>query len=165
MPGSTGGDEEEGGTMRLDDPLFHDEQRARAALEAARWPHGPSCVHCAADTRIARLDGRSHRAGLFYCNECKRQFTVTVGTACHGSKVPLTKWLLAGHLLGTDAQTPISKLQRMLGVTYKTAWLMARRLRSDGDDLYLRAARLADQARRLPAAPMLESERQDRPTP
>jgi transposase-like protein len=147
--------------MRPDDPLFRDEAHARAVLETARWPSGPACPHCGAVERIARIEGQSHRAGLLYCNGCKRQFTVTVGTACHGSKVPLTKWLLASHVLAGDPQAPISRLQRLLGVTYKTAWLMARRIRSDSGDLYLRAARQAEQARRAGGALILDSDLED----
>ena len=133
--------------MRLEDPLFTSEIRARAALEKARWPGGPVCPHCSAEERIARIDGQSHRDGLLYCNSCKRQFTVTVGTVFQGSKIPLTKWLLAIHLLATRTQLSVSELQRLLGVTYKTAWLMARRLRKGTGEAYLDDAVLAEASR------------------
>ena len=153
--------------MRLEDPLFTSEIRARAALEKARWPDGPVCPHCNAAERIARIDGQSHRDGLLYCNQCKRQFTVrvgtvlppdsrgrltTVGTVFQGSKIALTKWLLAIHLLATRAQLSVSELQRLLGVTYKTAWLMARRLRKGTGEAYLDDAVLAEASRAVAAA-------------
>ena len=147
--------------MRLEDPLFTNEIRARAALEKARWPNGPACPHCGAAERIARIDGQSHRAGLLYCNHCKRQFTVTVGTVFQGSKIALTKWLLAIHLMATRAEISVSELQRLLGVTYKTAWLMARRLRQGGEESYLDAETLAAASRAVATA----APRDERPQP
>ena len=118
----------------LRDPIFHDENAARDALEAVRWPHGPFCPHCgnADQTKIAKVEGKkqSHRPGLYYCNECAGQFTVTVGTVFERSKVPLSKWWLATHLLGASKKgMSAHQLHRMLGVTYKTAWFMAHRIR------------------------------------
>ncbi|MGX7877393.1 IS1595 family transposase [Mesorhizobium sp. ORM6] len=118
----------------LQNPIFHDEDKAREALEAIRWPHGPYCPHCgnANPDKIALIEGKkqSHRPGLRYCNECKGQFTVTVGTVFERSKIPLTKWWLATHLLGASKKgMSAHQLHRMLGVTYKTAWFMAHRIR------------------------------------
>jgi transposase-like protein len=118
----------------LQNPIFHDEDKARAALEAVRWPHGAACPHCgnADSDKIAKVEGkkRSHRPGLYYCNECKGQFTVTVGTVFERSKIPLSKWWLATHLLGASKKgMSAHQLHRMLGVTYKTAWFMAHRIR------------------------------------
>ena len=82
-------------------PIFTDEAAAREALESVRWPNGPVCVHCGAMEHVVRVVGekKSHRPGLLYCNDCKGQFTVTVGTVFERSKIPLTKWWLATHLL------------------------------------------------------------------
>ena len=114
----------------LQQPMFNDENEARKALEAARWPNGPVCPHCGSMSRIARVEGKSHRPGLFYCNECQEQFTVTVGTVMEHSKVPLAKWWLAIHLLGSSKKGISShQLHRTLGVTYKTAWFMTHRIR------------------------------------
>jgi transposase-like protein len=115
-------------------PMFHDDDAARTALEAVRWPHGPNCPHCgnADASKIAKVEGKkqSHRPGLYYCNECKGQFTVTVGTVFERSKIPLSKWWLATHLLGSSKKgMSAHQLHRMLGVTYKTAWFMAHRIR------------------------------------
>jgi transposase-like protein len=118
----------------LQPPKFINEDAAREALEAIRWPNGPYCPHCgnADPERIAKVEGtkRSHRPGLYYCNECKGQFTVTVGTVFERSKIPLSKWLLANHLMNASKKgISAHQLHRMLGVTYKTAWFMAHRIR------------------------------------
>jgi transposase-like protein len=118
----------------LQNPIFNDLDKAREALEAARWPNGPYCPHCgnADEDLIAKVEGKkkSHRPGLYYCNECKGTFTVTVGTVFERSKVPLTKWWLATHLMASSKKgISAHQLHRMLGVTYKTAWFMAHRVR------------------------------------
>lgn len=116
------------------DPMFHDEDKAREALEALRWPDGPICPHCGnSDPElIAKVEGKkqSHRPGLRYCNECKGQFTVTVGTVFERSKVPLTKWWMAAHLMNSGKNgVSAHEIHRTLKVTYKTAWFMMHRLR------------------------------------
>jgi transposase-like protein len=118
-------------TADAQNPIFTDENAAREALEAVRWPDGPVCPHCGTiGDRIALVAGKGHRPGLCYCNECKGQFTVTVGTAFERSKVPLTKWWLAVHLLNSSKKgVSAHQIHRMLGVTYKTAWFMMHRIR------------------------------------
>jgi transposase-like protein len=116
------------------DPMFHDEDKAREALEAVRWPDGAVCPHCGNSDpeRIAKVEGKkqSHRPGLYYCNECKGQFTVTVGTVFERSKVPLTKWWMAAHMMNAGKNgVSAHEIHRQLGVTYKTAWFMMHRLR------------------------------------
>jgi transposase-like protein len=116
------------------DPIFQDEDKARECLEAELWPDGPICRHCgnADPEKIAKVAGKkqSHRPGLYYCNECKGQFTVTVGTVLERSKVPLTKWLMAAHMINSDKNgVSAHEIHRQLGVTYKTAWFMMHRLR------------------------------------
>ncbi len=112
-------------------PHFHDEDKARAYLEARRWPNGPFCPHCGVtDERITKLEGEKHRPGLYQCNDCHGQFSVTVGTLYERSHIPLHKWLLATHLM-TASKKGVSahQLHRMLGITYKSAWFMAHRIR------------------------------------
>lgn len=110
-------------------PHFHDETKAREHLEAIRWPDGPTCPHCGS-FNATRLEGKKHRAGLVQCNDCREQFTVTVGTVFERSKVPLHKWLLCNHLLCASKKGMSAKqIERMLGVTYKTAWFMCHRIR------------------------------------
>ena len=86
-------------TSHLKNPIFHNEDAAREWLEARIWPNGPFCPHCGEAERVTRLHGKAHRPGLFQCNSCREQFTVTVNTVCQRSKIPLTKWLLAIYLL------------------------------------------------------------------
>jgi transposase-like protein len=74
----------------LQAPAFTNEIAAREAIEAVLWPHGPVCHRCGSFDRIGKVDGKSARPGLYYCGECKRQFTVTVGTIFERSKVPLS---------------------------------------------------------------------------
>ena len=114
----------------ISNPIFHNETKAREYLEAQRWPDGPFCPHCGDIENIKRLKGKSHRSGLYQCNGCRGHFTVTVGTLYERSKVPLHKWLLATHLLCASKKgISAHQLHRMLGVTYKTAWFMAHRIR------------------------------------
>jgi transposase-like protein len=116
----------------LQDPRFTDETAAREALEAAVWPNGIVCRHCGnADTsKIAKLETKSVRPGLYYCGECKSQFTATVGTVFERSKIPLTKWWLAMHLIGSSKKGMSShQLHRMLGISYKSTWFMMHRIR------------------------------------
>lgn len=115
--------------MDITAPRFTDETAARQHLESLHWPNGPVCPHCGS-VNATRLEGKKHRAGLVQCNDCREQFTVTVGTVFERSKVPLNKWLLATHLL-CASKKGISghQMARMLGVTYKTAWFMMHRIR------------------------------------
>jgi transposase-like protein len=120
------------------DPIFHDEQKAREALEASRWPNGPVCPHCGGVDKIAKVEGKkqSHRPGLYYCGMCSSQFTVTIGTVFERSKVPLTKWWMAAHLFNQGKNgVSAHEIHRSIGVTYKTAWFMMHRLREAMDDL------------------------------
>lgn len=114
----------------INSPIFQDEDKAREHLEAMRWPDGPVCPHCAVVGAATKLEGKAHRKGLYQCNDCRQQFTVTVGTVFERSRVPLHKWLLATYLLCSSKKGMSShQLHRMLGVTYKTAWFMAHRIR------------------------------------
>jgi transposase-like protein len=112
--------------------MFQDEDKAREALESELWPNGPICRHCGNSDpdKIAKMQGKSHRPGLYYCNECKGQFTVTVGTVLERSKIPLTKWLMAAHMFNSGKNgVAAHEIHRTLKVTYKTAWFMMHRLR------------------------------------
>lgn len=107
------------------------EDQARKYLEGIRWPNGPVCAHCGQMERIYDLQGDAHRPGLYKCGACRKQFTVTVGTVMHRSKIGLDKWVLAFHLM-CSSKKGISalQLQRNLGLgSYRTAWHMAHRIR------------------------------------
>lgn len=119
-------------TADLQKPEFTNADKAREALEALRWPDGPFCPHCgnSDQEKIAKGEGKAHRPGLYYCAECNGQFTVTVGTVMERSKIPLSKWLLAMHLMGASKKGMSAlQLKRMLGVTYKSAWFLCHRIR------------------------------------
>lgn len=121
----------------LNNPAYHDEDVARQTVEASRWSDGPVCPYCQKREPVKAFGGKSMGAGWFHCNDCRRKFTVRVGTIYERSHIPLRKWLLATHLL-TSSKKGMSSNQfsRMLGVTYKTAWFMTHRIReamrSDG---------------------------------
>lgn len=119
--------------------IYTDETAAREHLEALQWPDGVTCPHCgnADKARIKALQGKSTRPGVYKCNECRKPFSVTVGTVFERSHIPLNKWLYAVHLM-TSSEKGISahQLHRTLGVTYKSAWFMAHRIReSMGDNV------------------------------
>lgn len=113
------------------DPMFHDEDAARAYFEAQRWPDGkPFCPHCGT-FNVHRLDGKSHRPGLIQCNDCLQAFTVTVGSVMESSHIPLTKWALAFHKMAASKKGISAKqMQRELALgSYRTAWFMCHRIR------------------------------------
>jgi transposase-like protein len=116
--------------LNLKAKIYTDETAARKHLEALQWPDGPICPHCGVINEATALTGESTRPGVYKCRPCQKPFSVTVGTVFERSHVPLTKWLLATELL-TSSKKGISahQLHRMSGVTYKTAWFMAHRIR------------------------------------
>jgi transposase-like protein len=122
-------------TVNLTDPIFTDEDKARAYFEEIRWPNGVTCPHCdnansARIYSIAANTAKKIRAGLRECQDCHGQFTVRTGGVMESSHVPLTKWALAYRLLASSKKgMSAHQLHRMLGVTYKTAWFMAHRIR------------------------------------
>ncbi|TPI71378.1 IS1595 family transposase [Mesorhizobium sp. B3-1-3] len=116
----------------LSEPHFHNEEAAFERLEAIVWPEGPVCPKCGNcdQQRITRVTGETARIGLRRCLECKKQFTVKVGTVFESSHVPLHKWWQAAHLLASSKKgISAHQLHRTLQVTYKTAWFMFHRLR------------------------------------
>jgi transposase-like protein len=115
----------------LQNPIFTDDAKAREWLEARVWPHGPVCPHCGTTSeRVTKLEGDKHRSGLYQCNECREQFTVTVGTVFERSKLPLSKWLMALFLLMASKKGMSTRqMSRMLGISVKSTWFMTHRLR------------------------------------
>lgn len=115
---------------------FSSDEKARQYFEAVRWENGRFCPHCgnAEEARIYSIKANPKakiRAGLYSCAECRRQFTVTVGTIFEDSHIPLRKWLVAWYML-CASKKGISALQikRMLGLgSYRTAWFMMHRIR------------------------------------
>lgn len=113
---------------------YADENVARALLESLRWPHGTVCPHCrrkgAYPLRPQPESRRPVRTGVWKCRSCRQQFTVRVGTLFEGSHLPFSKWVLAVSILCASRRGISSKhLERMLGISYKSAWSMSRRIR------------------------------------
>jgi transposase-like protein len=117
--------------VNLTDPIFTNEEAARAHFEKLRWPDGPVCPHCGSVDNATEMKGKSHRPGLYKCHDCQQPFTATIGTVYERSHIPLHKWLLATHLICASKKgMSAHQLWRMLGFgSYRTAWLMAHRIR------------------------------------
>lgn len=108
---------------------FNNEEAARATLERVLWPEGPICPHCGV---IGHAYAKDSRPGVWRCAEpeCRKDFTVTMKTVMERSHIPLHKWMLAFHLF-TASKKGFSahQLHRTLGITYRSAWFMAHRVR------------------------------------
>ena len=117
--------------MNLLAPEFTDADKAREYLENIRWEGEPACPHCGSVKayKITPKAGSKTRKGLYKCGDCRKQYTVTVGTIFHRSKVPLNKWLLAAYLLASSKKEfSAHQLHCSINVTYQTAWFMMNRL-------------------------------------
>lgn len=114
----------------LSAPHFHSEEAAFAYVEARIWPEGPVCPHCGGVERIGKLQGKSTRVGVWKCYQCRKPFTVKIGTIFESSHVALHIWLQAMYLIaGSKKGISSNQLHRVLGVTLKTAWFMSHRIR------------------------------------
>jgi transposase-like protein len=114
----------------LNQAQFQSVEKAREYLEKLRWPNGPVCPHCGSVAAHYVLNGKAHRPGLLKCKDCREQFSVTVGTVFERSKIKLNVWLQAVYLMSSSKKGfSAHQLHRTLGVTYKTAWFMAHRIR------------------------------------
>lgn len=125
----------------LSKPYFHNEAEAFAFVESALWSQGPVCPHCGAMGRVYVLEGVRSKAtkknpegvvreGLKKCGDCRKQFTVRIGTIFEESHLPLHKWLQAIFLMCSSKKGVSShQLHRTLEITYKTAWFLSHRIR------------------------------------
>jgi transposase-like protein len=114
----------------LSAPHFHNEDAAFAVVEARVWPNGPTCPHCGGVERISKMGGKSTRKGLYKCYQCRKPFTVRMGTIFESSKVALHVWLQAMYLIaGSKKGISSNQLARTLGLTVKTAWFLSHRIR------------------------------------
>jgi transposase-like protein len=115
---------------KLSKAHLHSEEEAIKKLETILWPNGPVCPRCQGQVRITKVGGETARPGLWRCGPCKRQFTVTIGTLFERSHVKMHLWFQAVALLAASKKGfSAHQLHRTLGVTYKTAWFMAHRIR------------------------------------
>lgn len=114
----------------LNEAHYHNEVAAYQFVEKRVWPHGPVCPHCGGFDKIGKLEGKSTRSGVYKCYQCRKPFTVKVGTIFESSHVKLHLWLQAMFLMASSKKGVSSnQLHRTLGVTLKTAWFMSHRLR------------------------------------
>lgn len=105
---------------------FPNDESCAAFLIERRWPDGFVCPGCG-ERRAALL---KTRARLYECLDCGRQTSVTAGTIMHRSKLPLTSWFWAAHLMTTHSNGMSARqLADQLSVTYKTTWLLTQKLR------------------------------------
>ena len=114
----------------LSDKHFHNEAAAYSFVEARVWPNGPVCPHCGGVDRISAMGGKSTRIGAYKCYQCRKPFTVKVGTVFEASHVPMRHWLQAMVLMSSSKKGISSnQLHRTLGCTLKTAWFISHRIR------------------------------------
>jgi transposase-like protein len=115
--------------INLTNPIFHNEAKATAHMEADRWPEGVYCPLCGS-VNVHRMAGKT-QAGMFLCNDCREKFTVRTGTVFERSHIALHKWLMGLHVMGASKKgVSALQLQRMLGLgSYRTAWFMCHRIR------------------------------------
>jgi transposase-like protein len=114
----------------LNDKHLQNEEAAYAWVEARIWPNGPVCPHCGGVERISKMGGKSTRIGAYKCYQCRKPFTVKVGTIFEASHVPMHLWLQAIYLLSSSKKGISSnQLHRTLGCTLKTAWFISHRVR------------------------------------
>lgn len=107
---------------------FQNEDAARAAFEAIRWPNGPVCPRCGESKRYYA----TNRPGRYRCGnpKCRKDFSATTGTVMERSHIPIAKWLMAFYLMGSSKKgISAHQLHRSLGIKYQSAWFMAHRIR------------------------------------
>lgn len=105
---------------------FDDEEKCLLYLSKLRWPEGPICPRCGESKLVNWLKSRR----VYWCGNCKKQFSVRIGTIFEDSRIPMQKWFMAIWFL-TSHKKGISSCQlaKDIGVTQKTAWFMCHRLR------------------------------------
>jgi transposase-like protein len=117
----------------LSQKQFHDEAAAFAYVEAELWPTGPICPHCGGVERISAIKPNPEkkvRIGLKFCGQCRKQFTVRVGTVFEDSHIKLHKWLQAIYLICSSKKGVSAKqIERTLEISYKAAWFLMHRIR------------------------------------
>jgi transposase-like protein len=109
-------------------PHFRDDTAARKLIESIRWPDGPICPYCGTFNHAYPLK----KAGWYRCGskECRKDFTVTIGTVMERSHIPLHKWMIGFYLMNASKKgVSAHQLHRTLGIKYQSAWFMCHRIR------------------------------------
>src|ERR1700726_2097868 len=121
----------------LRNPIFHDDAAAREYLESVLWPQGPVCPRCGVmGERVTKMEGKSLRPGVYNCKDCRKPFSVTVGTVMERSHIPLSKWVMATRLMASSKKSMSAhQLHRVMDISYEAAWFMFHRLREAPNDL------------------------------
>src|ERR1700687_668385 len=118
------------GSSILSASHFHNEEAAYRFVEARVWPKGPVCPHCGGVERNRPMTGKTTRIGAYKCYDCRKPFTVKIGTIFESSHISLRLWLQAIFLIASSKKGVSSnQLHRTLGVTLKSAWFMSHRIR------------------------------------
>ena len=107
--------------------MFPDEAAARRWFEGVRWAGGRYCGHCeSTNTRGVPRE----KPMPYWCTDCRKYFSVKVGTPMESSKLPLRKWAVAMYLMTTNLKGVSSmKIHLDLKVSQPTAWFMIHRIR------------------------------------
>lgn len=116
----------------LSAPHFQNEHAAFEYVEARLWPNGPVCPHCGETEKLGRLQGKTTRPGLFKCyaKDCRKPFTVRMGSIFESSHLALHLWLQVIHLMACSKKgISTRQIQRMLNCSMKTAWFLGHRIR------------------------------------
>jgi transposase-like protein len=118
---------------------FPDEEAAREYFEANRWAGEVSCPHCGS---VSVAEVKDHKPMPYRCRDCRKHFSVRTGTVLAESRLPLQKWLMAIYMMTTARKgIPSTQMARELGITQKSAWFLAQRIRetwlasNDSDDM------------------------------
>lgn len=112
--------------------VFSNEETATQWFIKTRWPNGVRCAHCDSDRIAERPNGKPQP---YHCRECRKYFSVKTHTVMQSSKLPMSTWTIAFYIVSTGLRgTSSMKMHRDLGVTQKTAWHLAHRIRETWAD-------------------------------
>lgn len=106
---------------------FPDEESARLYFEGRRWSSGKYCPRCGG---FSVVECKDHKPMPYRCKDCRKHFSVRTGTVLEESRLPLQKWLMAIYMMTTARKgIPSTQMAKELGVTQKSAWFLAQRIR------------------------------------
>lgn len=106
---------------------FPNEESARQYFERNRWNGEAHCPHCGS---LSVAEVKDHKPMPYRCRDCRKHFSVRTGTVLAESRLPLHKWLMAIYMMTTARKgIPSTQMARELGITQKSAWFLAQRIR------------------------------------